>query len=104
GGPVELVQVHRKGQITLPQRVRRRLGLKEGDLFEVEVREDEIILHRRKLVDASQAYFWTEEWQRGERQASEDIRAGRVTDYPNAAAAIADLHSAVAEMERREHE
>jgi len=30
-----------------------------------------------KLIDASQAWFWTPEWQEGERRADEDIAAGR---------------------------
>lgn len=30
--------------------------------------------------DSDQAYFWTEAWQQGEREAEEDIRAGRI--YP----------------------
>lgn len=31
-----------------------------------------------KLIDADQAWFWAKAWQRGEREASEDIAAGRV--------------------------
>ena len=31
----------------------------------------------KKLVDKSQAYFWTRKWQEGEREADEDIKAGR---------------------------
>ena len=29
-----------------------------------------------KLIDASQAWFWTPEWQEGERQADAEIAAG----------------------------
>ncbi len=32
-------------------------------------------------IDPEQAYFWTEEWQKGERQADEDIAAGRYQDF-----------------------
>jgi hypothetical protein len=39
-------------------------------------------------VDASQAYFWTEEWQTGERKADEDIKAGRVKRFKSAADAV----------------
>lgn len=31
----------------------------------------------------SQAWFWTEEWQSGERAAEADLKAGRVTEYAN---------------------
>ncbi|HEV8654254.1 MAG TPA: hypothetical protein VGR85_01905 [Candidatus Limnocylindria bacterium] len=46
---------------------------------------------RRRLVDPSQAYFWTDEWQRDERQAQEDIRRGRVKRFRSAKALVADL-------------
>ena len=31
--------------------------------------------------DPDQAWFWTEEWQKGEREADEDIRAGRIESF-----------------------
>ena len=31
------------------------------------------------MIDADQAWFWTQEWQVGERAASADIAAGRLT-------------------------
>ena len=32
-------------------------------------------------IDPGQAWFWTREWQAKEREADEDIAAGRVTTY-----------------------
>jgi len=43
-----------------------------------EVIDDRVVLMPKKLVDKSQAYFWTKRWQEGEREADEDIKAGRV--------------------------
>ena len=34
---------------------------------------------KRRRTDPETAYFWTEEWQAGEREADEDIRAGRLS-------------------------
>ncbi|MBI4303814.1 MAG: hypothetical protein HY665_05705 [Chloroflexi bacterium] len=51
-------------------------------------KEGHIVLTPKKLVDASQAYFWTEEWQKGERKADADIKAGRVKRFESAAAAV----------------
>lgn len=32
---------------------------------------------QKQVIDPSQAWFWTKEWQEAERQAEEDIKAGR---------------------------
>jgi hypothetical protein len=32
-------------------------------------------------IDPEQAWFWTHEWQTKEREADEDLAAGRVTHY-----------------------
>jgi hypothetical protein len=32
-------------------------------------------------IDPEQAWFWTREWQEREREAEEDLAAGRVTRY-----------------------
>ena len=44
------------------------------------------------LAPKSQAYYWTEAWQIGERVADEDIAAGRVTRFESMSAAIDSLH------------
>lgn len=70
-----------KGQVTIPAKVRRTVHLEEGDGVEFHVVAGGILLRPKKMVDAAQAWFWTEEWQAGEREASDDIAAGRVTRY-----------------------
>ena len=86
-----LTKVTRHGQVTLPASVRRSLRLKEGDYVEVRVSGDDIILTPKKLIDASQAYFWTESWQDAEREADEDIAVGRVREYDKADDLIVSL-------------
>jgi len=34
-----------------------------------------------RVIDPGQAWFWSEEWLAGERDASEDIRNGRVIHH-----------------------
>lgn len=92
-----LVQLHKRGQLTLPQRIRERLGTSEGDLLDVEIEGDVITIRPQKAVDASQAYFWTEAWQGAEREASEDIAQGRTKRSEDAASAIAYLREEAAE-------
>ena len=60
--------------------------MQPGDFVEAELDEEgHIVLIPKKLVDASQAYFWTEDWQRGESEAEDDIKAGRVKRFKSAA-------------------
>lgn len=35
----------------------------------------------RQVIDPKQAYFWTKKWQQMEKEASEDIKLGRVRKY-----------------------
>ena len=92
---VMVTKVTRNGQITLPAQTRRSLQIEEGDYIEVRISTSgSIVLTPKKLVDKDQAYFWTEEWQRGEREADEDIAAGRVSGpFDNAEDLIASLNA-----------
>ncbi len=86
-----LTKVTRNGQITLPASVRRMTNLEQGDYIAVSVEGDTILLTPKRLIDKSQAYFWTEEWQRGEIEATEDIRAGRTSEFADVEDLIASL-------------
>ena len=80
-----------KGQLTIPQDVRESAHLEAGDPVEVEITADGILLRPKKLIDASQAWFWTQAWQAGEREASADIEAGRVTTFASGTAFLESL-------------
>jgi hypothetical protein len=45
----------------------------------------------KKLVDKSQAYFWTRKWQEAEREADEDIKAGRVKTFDSVDELVREL-------------
>jgi AbrB family looped-hinge helix DNA binding protein len=87
-----LVTLRPNGQVTLPADVRATVHAETGDVFIAEVSDDAIILRPKKLIDASQAYFWTEEWQAGEREASAEIAKGQTKRFRSAEALIRDLH------------
>jgi AbrB family looped-hinge helix DNA binding protein len=70
-----------KGQLTLPEEIRAAAHLEEGDLLDAELTSDGILLRPRKLIDATQAWFWTPDWQSGEREAETDLAAGRVETF-----------------------
>jgi AbrB family looped-hinge helix DNA binding protein len=97
----ELVRVRQKSQITLPQSIRKTLGIEEGDYLDVRVKDGEIILKVKKLIDKDQAWFWTERWQQGEREADEDIKKGRISQFEDVNEAITFLHEQSGEKSRK---
>ncbi|GIE30031.1 hypothetical protein Ait01nite_030760 [Actinoplanes italicus] len=79
------VSVQSRGTVALPPVLRKRYGLdKPGSQVEITERSDGVLELRPAIaVPASQAWFWAESWQEGERRADADIAAGRTTTYDN---------------------
>lgn len=50
-----------------------------------------MLLEPATMIDRPQAWFWSPEWQAAEREAGEDIEAGRVLNFDSADEAIATL-------------
>jgi antitoxin PrlF len=45
-----------------------------------------------RLDNFDQAWFWTPEWQAGERETDEDIKAGHYKDFATIYDLLADLN------------
>lgn len=74
--------LRQRGQITLPAEVREALGVDDGDELDFEVtRGGQVVVRGLRLIPSDQAWFWTESWQRGEAEASDDIASGRVERF-----------------------
>jgi hypothetical protein len=52
-------------------------------------------------IDRSHAYFWTERWQQGEREAEEDLRAGRFREFTSMDELIQDLETKLHSISKR---
>ena len=89
-----LGKVTRNGRTTLPTAARRAAGIREGDTVAVAVEGNTIVLSPGILK--GQAYFWTKRWQKGEREASQDIAEARVTEFGDVEGLIATLAVGVA--------
>ncbi len=46
----EIVKIMSRGLIALPSEIRKKTGLKEGDILKVEVKEDGIVLRKEKRI------------------------------------------------------
>ena len=76
---MSIARIGPKHQITIPQEAFRALGLQPGDVLEVQVRGDALYLIPQKLIPRDQAWFWSDEWQEKEREASEAIARGELS-------------------------
>ena len=67
-----------KEQQTLA-RAKKKIAAMKKDLVNSRglSREEVDVAAKVSLIDPDQKYWWTEEWQKGEREAERDIRAGR---------------------------
>lgn len=49
-------------------------------------------LKRPKVIPKDQAWFWTEEWQKGEQEVNEALEKGDYKSFDSVEQLIADLH------------
>jgi len=88
------VAVQARGVIAIPPAIRRHLGLDQpGAQVEVLERDGEIVLRPHVPVPSDQTWFWTERWQKMERQADRDIAAHKVGSFENVDDFLTDLDS-----------
>jgi antitoxin MazE len=79
-----LVEFKDKSQITIPKTIVDKLKLRTGDRFDMEISDDgKIVLVPVEIIDKSQSWFWTKEWQHDEQQAQEDIESNRIYTSTN---------------------
>ncbi len=81
-----------EGQLTVPEAIRRELGLEVGDDLELAVTDDGTVLLRPvKTIPSNQAWFWTSEWQHGEHEATQDIVRGNIRTFSSGEAFLESL-------------
>ena len=86
-----IVKVQKNKNITLPTWLIQRFHVVVGDFVRLQETKEGVLIKPAKLVDPSQAYFWTKEWQVGEREAEDDIRQGRVKKFKSVKGLMDDL-------------
>lgn len=77
----ELIEVRKKGQVTLPLSMRKVLRIEEGSVLMSKIVDDAIVLVPQEMVDRDQAWFWKDRWQKLEAEAESDISAGRTKTF-----------------------
>ena len=82
-----LVKIHRKGQMTLPSSFRAAMGVGEGSLVELSLKNGKTVITPKVVMDRSQVSNADDEYTPAQRRiidariakADADIRAGRVS-------------------------
>lgn len=90
-----IIKVIRNGQITLPKEFRDALGVKEGDILEAEMKENQMVLKPKILIDKipESEFELSEHGKKKIREAFEDIKRGSVKKFDNVEDLIKDLNS-----------
>ena len=74
-----IMKISPQGQIRIPKKIMIALGIEKGDYVEVDVEERQIVLKPRKLIDPSQGWYWTKEWQKMEADVDEEIEKDQLS-------------------------
>jgi AbrB family looped-hinge helix DNA binding protein len=90
---MSLIKIKSKFQIVIPDDVRKRLKVEIGDTLEIEEKDGVLVARPVVVIDKSQTYFWSDEWQKGEREAEEAKKKGKFREFKNAEEAVKWLRS-----------
>src|SRR5258706_7698828 len=99
-----IVKIHRKGQMTLPTKLRQLAGIAEGDLVQATFQRGKIVITPKVVIDRSQFPTADDEYTPAQRRiidarldkADEDIKAGRLHGpFNDASEAVTFLHKEI---------
>jgi len=71
------MKISPQGQIRIPKKILDSLKITPGDYVEVDIEGGHAVLRPRKLIDPSQGWYWTEEWQKTEVEVDKELEKGQ---------------------------
>lgn len=86
--------VRKKGQVTIPAGIREAARIEEGDPVDFEIVADGILLRPKKVIDSTQAWFWTATWQEKIHTSIQETEAGLGEQFENDDEFLASLDAA----------
>lgn len=95
----EKITLRKRGQFTLPKAFMEELNLHEGDSLELRLEDGKLVIVPLVQIPADQAFFWSDEWQEGEREAKQNIRDGNISEKMNANEIMAHLDNLMEKSE-----
>ena len=76
-----IAKVTRNFQVTIPAEVRKVLHIEVGALVDFVVNKGAVVMKPKALIDEDQKWFWTKQWQEGEKEVDEAIKKGRSRSF-----------------------
>ena len=68
-----IMKISPQGQIRIPKKFMKTLRIDTGDYIELTIEKGNIVLKPRKLIDPTQGWYWTKEWQKMEAEVDDQI-------------------------------
>ncbi|WP_082238499.1 AbrB/MazE/SpoVT family DNA-binding domain-containing protein [Salinicoccus sp. YB14-2] len=87
----EHVRFKKKSQVTVPSKIVEALDLKEGDDLQCRLEDGKIVLVPTISIPKDQAWFWSEQWQKEEREVEQQIKDGKLSEAKNLEDTLSDL-------------
>ncbi len=78
-----ITKLRGRSQITLPNEIIKKMRLNPGDNLDITIEDDKIIVKPVLIIDRSQSWFWSKEWQEKEKEVEENIEEGKVYKVKN---------------------
>ena len=87
-----LVQVREKAQIIISSKIRKALGIKEGNYLEAEVEDNKIVLIPKVLVGKTKTVTLSKKGEEMLKEALKDVKKGRIKEFKSVEELIDNLH------------
>jgi len=88
---VPVVRVKEKAQVTLPNGVRKSLGIEIGDYLQVVVQDGRVVLTPQTLTDRLATVRLSADGERMLEQALDDVREGRTREHADVESLMREL-------------
>ncbi len=99
---MQLARISSQKQITIPSKLFQKLKLDIGDHVGITEENGTLVLRPYKLIPKDQLWYWTKEWQEMEREADEDMAAGRISGpYTSATELIEHLNKPLSSTSKK---
>ena len=74
-----LVDLKQKSQVTIPNEIIKKLQLAVGDKLDLVVKDGKIIITPVVIIPKEQMWFFSKEWQDGEKLVDRQVTEGKTT-------------------------